>query len=97
MEPRCHDYLFASHQSREPAAQLVLAELNLSPLLHADMALGEGTGAVAVLPFLDMALAVYNHESTFEQINMKPTCPPSCKRYDDFVDRRQQMRQKLAG
>ncbi len=75
MEPRCHDYLFASHQSREPAAQLVLAELNLAPLLHADMALGEGTGAVAVLPLLDMALAVYNHESTFEQINMKPYVP----------------------
>jgi nicotinate-nucleotide--dimethylbenzimidazole phosphoribosyltransferase len=75
IEPRCHDYLLASHQSREPAAQLILTELNLTPLLHADMALGEGTGAVALLPLIDMALAVYRQKSTFEQLNMKPYVP----------------------
>lgn len=75
MEPNCQDYLFASHQSREPAAQLVLSALNLTPPLHADMALGEGTGAIALLPLIDMALAVYRQESTFEQLSIKPYVP----------------------
>jgi nicotinate-nucleotide--dimethylbenzimidazole phosphoribosyltransferase len=75
MEPGCRDYLLASHQSREPAAHLILAELKRAPLLHADMALGEGTGAVALLPLIDMALAVYHQERTFEQLNMTPYVP----------------------
>lgn len=75
MEPNCRHYLLASHESREPAAQLVLSELKHTALLHADMALGEGTGAVALLPLIDMALAVYRQESTFEQLNIAPYVP----------------------
>ena len=35
-----------------------------------DMCLGEGTGAVAFLPVLDMALAVYEKMSTFSDIHI---------------------------
>lgn len=72
IEPNCADYLIASHVSREPAAALLLQELGLTPLLHADMALGEGTGAVALLPLLDVALAVYRQNSTYEQLDYLP-------------------------
>ncbi|HWQ07209.1 MAG TPA: nicotinate-nucleotide--dimethylbenzimidazole phosphoribosyltransferase, partial [Feifaniaceae bacterium] len=57
--PNAGAYLLPSHASAEPAAQYVLDELRVLPILHANMRLGEGTGAVAVLPLLDMALAVY--------------------------------------
>ena len=61
IEPTCADYLIASHVSREPAAALLLQELGLTPLLHADMALGEGTGAVALLPLLDVRYVPEQH------------------------------------
>ena len=36
---------------------------------------GEGTGAVAAMPLLDMALAVYQAASSFAQIGMAPYTP----------------------
>lgn len=62
--------MLPSHLSAEPAAKPVLDELGLLPVLHAGMRLGEGTGAVALLPLLDMALAVYNGLMTFSDIGM---------------------------
>ncbi len=64
--PAAADYMLASHASGEPAGELVLDALGLRPFLRAGMHLGEGTGAVAVLPLLDMGLAVYHGMPTFE-------------------------------
>ena len=64
--PACKDYMLGSHASDEPASKLVLTELGLEPFLYAGMRLGEGTGAVAVMPLLDMGLAVYREMTTFE-------------------------------
>ena len=35
------------------------------------MCLGEGSGAVAVMPLLDMGLSVYREMSTFEEIKVE--------------------------
>ena len=67
----------ASHLSDEPAAALVLGALGLRPLITAGMCLGEGTGAVAALPLLDMALAVYREMSTFREIEIDAYQPLS--------------------
>ncbi len=67
--------MVASHVSGEPAAHWILQELELKPFLTADMTLGEGTGAVAALPLLDMACAVYGSMRTFEQISIEPYRP----------------------
>jgi NaMN:DMB phosphoribosyltransferase len=40
------------------------------------MGLGEGTGAVAAMPLLDMALAVYRETATFEDIRVPAYKPP---------------------
>ena len=40
----------------------------VSPILHAGMHLGEGTGAVALFPLLDMAVDIYYKMDTFEGI-----------------------------
>ena len=39
--------------------------LQLSPVIHAGMALGEGTGAVMLFALLDMALQLYETGTTF--------------------------------
>ena len=75
MCPAAGDYLLASHASAEPAGDLVLRELGLSPLIRAGMRLGEGTGAVAAIPLLDMALAVYREMPTFEETHIEAYQP----------------------
>ena len=73
--PAAKDYMLGSHASGEPAGPLVLDALGLRPFLYAGMCLGEGTGAVAVLPLLDMALAVYGEMTTFEETRIDPYRP----------------------
>ena len=50
---------------------MLLDEMGLSPLICAGMRLGEGTGAVAAMPMLDMALEIYDHMLTFSDIGME--------------------------
>ena len=68
--PAALDYMLSSHASNEPAGKMVLEALGLEPFLYARMCLGEGTGAVAVIPLLDMALAMYREMSSFSDINI---------------------------
>lgn len=67
--------MLASHVSAEPAGRLVLDALGLQPLLSAGMRLGEGSGAVAALPLLDMALAVYQSGQTFGRLGIDAYTP----------------------
>ena len=73
--PQARQAMIASHVSREPAGALMLEALGLEPVIHADMALGEGTGAVALMPILDMALAVYHQGSSFAGIQVAAYTP----------------------
>lgn len=75
--PDCRDYMLGSHASDEPASRLVLDQLGLEPFLYAGMRLGEGTGAVAVMPLLDMGLAVYREMTTFEAADIEAYQPLS--------------------
>lgn len=71
------DYIFASHCSAEPAARMILDELGFASPLTCQMALGEGTGAVALMPILDMAMAIYKDMPTFGEAKFgeyKPLC-----------------------
>ena len=69
--PAASDYMLASHISKEPAGGMLLDALHLSPFLTCDMFLGEGSGAVAVLPLLEMGLQVYLQMSTFEETGIE--------------------------
>lgn len=73
------DYLIPSHVSAEPAGMMVLDALGLSPLISCGMCLGEGTGAVAAIPLLDMAFAVYHDMSTFENAGIE--------QYEDYQNK----------
>ena len=67
--------MLPSHCSDEPAARRVLAALNKTPILFANMRLGEGTGGVCLLPLLDMALAVYGGGATFAHVGIDAYTP----------------------
>lgn len=71
ISPLTKDYMIASHVSREPAAAMILEALEKEAVLHGEMCLGEGSGAVALFPFIDMGLAVYESMSTFEEIKVE--------------------------
>lgn len=77
--PAAADYMLASHCSKEPSGQLILQALGQRPIIQADMCLGEGTGAVAVLPVLQLALAVYDEMGTFQETNIED--------YNDLVEK----------
>ena len=68
--PAVGDVLTASHLSAEPGAGYVMDALGLTPLLKLGMALGEGTGAVSVMPLIDMALRVYFDMPSFDGIGI---------------------------
>lgn len=65
--PQATQAIFASHVSAEPASHMVLDALGKKPLITAELHLGEGTGAVAAMPLLDMAHAVYTESYTFDE------------------------------
>jgi nicotinate-nucleotide--dimethylbenzimidazole phosphoribosyltransferase len=71
LSPSTVDFMLPSHIGKEPAMKLVMQELGLNPIIHANMHLGEGTGAVCMFPILDMAMNVYNSNRTFESIGME--------------------------
>ncbi len=67
--PECAFAIIGSHVSSEPAVRLVIDALSerceeagvaFQPIINAGMRLGEGTGAVCLVPLLDAALALYN-------------------------------------
>jgi nicotinate-nucleotide--dimethylbenzimidazole phosphoribosyltransferase len=68
--PDSADYMLASHMSAEPASKMIMNELGFTAPLNCGMALGEGTGAVSLMPLLDMALAVCNNMPTFAETDI---------------------------
>lgn len=75
LAPTCRAYLLPSHLSLEPAAAFIFRALSFQPILHGDFHLGEGTGAVALFPLLDMAAAVYRQNTTFASVKMEAYQP----------------------
>ena len=67
--------ILPGHVSKEPADQRIMEELGMEPIIHARMALGEGTGGVLLLPLLDMALRVYYGPHTFAGLGMEAYTP----------------------
>ncbi|MBR1737783.1 MAG: nicotinate-nucleotide--dimethylbenzimidazole phosphoribosyltransferase [Firmicutes bacterium] len=64
--PILKDYMIASHVSKEPVSRLILEEIGLRAVIDADMCLGEGSGAVAVIPLIEMGYDVYMNMISFD-------------------------------
>jgi nicotinate-nucleotide--dimethylbenzimidazole phosphoribosyltransferase len=65
LEPDVRPFLFAGHRSQEPGHRVLLAHLEMEPILDLDMRLGEGTGAVLAMPILEAAMRLYQEMATF--------------------------------
>ncbi|MGH3694341.1 MAG: nicotinate-nucleotide--dimethylbenzimidazole phosphoribosyltransferase [Pseudonocardiaceae bacterium] len=65
LAPGARRWWVAGHRSVEPAHTLALDQLELAPILELEMRLGEGTGAVAALPLVQMAVRVLAEMATF--------------------------------
>ena len=73
--PEAREAMLASHVSAEPAARMLLEALELQAPITAGMRLGEGSGAVALLGLLDLALAVYGSGQTFDRLGIEAYTP----------------------
>ena len=67
LNPSILDYLFFAHESEEKGHRILLEELDIQPLLHLSMRLGEGTGACLAMGILESAVRAYNEVATFEE------------------------------
>jgi nicotinate-nucleotide--dimethylbenzimidazole phosphoribosyltransferase len=70
MNPDVRRILLPSHLSMEPACVRIYEELEMEPLITADMHLGEGSGAVMALGLFQIALQVYNSGHTFGELGI---------------------------
>lgn len=66
IEPRCRNFMLASHLSVEPGHKIMLDMLELEPILKMNLRLGEGTGAALVMPILDAAVKIMKEMATFD-------------------------------
>jgi nicotinate-nucleotide--dimethylbenzimidazole phosphoribosyltransferase len=64
--PQAQQFMLFSHSSAENAHQLLLKELNATPLLDLGLRLGEGTGAALAVPLLKVAANFYTNMATFD-------------------------------
>ena len=67
LQPRCKDYLVASHQSVERGHQAILDHLGLKPLFDLDLRLGEGTGACLGMSLVFAAIKILTEMATFDE------------------------------
>lgn len=67
LQPRCKDYLIASHQSVERGHQAILEHLGLKPLFDLDLRLGEGTGACLGMSLVFAAIKIFTEMATFDE------------------------------
>ena len=70
--PLVRGYLLPSHRSAEGADALLTKALSLDPILDGNFCLGEGSGAVALFPLLDMGVSIFQEMGTFEQNQITP-------------------------
>ncbi|MGV0168723.1 nicotinate-nucleotide--dimethylbenzimidazole phosphoribosyltransferase [Furfurilactobacillus sp. WILCCON 0119] len=64
LKPGVTNYVIPSHESHERGSQLVLEALQLKPYFNLALCVGEGTGAVMLLSWLDLLQAVLTNMNT---------------------------------
>lgn len=65
--PEAAAYFLPSHKPREKCSGFIAQDLGLQPTLELDLALGEGAGALFLLPLLEMTQEVFTQMPSFEQ------------------------------
>lgn len=75
INPLVREYMFTSHGSAEPGAEIVMSALNMEPMLNLNMRVGEGTGAALGFQIIDAAMAAYTQMGTFDDAQIEQYVP----------------------
>lgn len=70
LNPAVLDYAIFGHQGDESGHKLMLQALNADPILHLDLRLGEGSGAVCAYPIIDSAVRMINEMDNFQSVGV---------------------------
>ena len=70
INPDVKNWLFFAHCSHEQGHKRLLQALDARPILDLDMRLGEGSGALAAVPLIQMACRLHNEMATFTQAHI---------------------------
>lgn len=65
--PQVRGWMLFAHRSAEPGHAKVLESLDAKPLLDLGLRLGEGSGAAAAVPLLQLACVLHNQMATFAE------------------------------
>ncbi|MDE6770484.1 MAG: nicotinate-nucleotide--dimethylbenzimidazole phosphoribosyltransferase [Muribaculaceae bacterium] len=68
--PTVMDYAIFGHQGDESGHKLMLEAMGVKALLHLDLRLGEGSGAVCAYPIIDSAVRMINSMDSFRSVNV---------------------------
>lgn len=68
LEPAVKDYCVFCHQSAEQGHGRMLRALDVAPLLHLDLRLGEGTGALLALPIVRAASRLISEVASLDDV-----------------------------
>ncbi len=68
--PAVMDYAVFGHCGDESGHRLLLEAMGARPLLHLDLRLGEGSGAVCAYPILQSAVRMINRMDSFADVNV---------------------------
>ena len=71
MDERVRDYALASHISKEKLARKALEKMGLRAIIDAEMSLGEGSGAVLLMPILSSAVEAFNRMGSFSDMEVE--------------------------
>ncbi len=68
--PYVLNYAIFGHQGDESGHKLLLESMNAQPLLHLDLRLGEGSGAVCAYPIVQSAVNMINEMDSFKKASV---------------------------
>ncbi|MDE6379884.1 MAG: nicotinate-nucleotide--dimethylbenzimidazole phosphoribosyltransferase [Muribaculaceae bacterium] len=68
--PAIMDYAVFGHQGDESGHKLMLDAMGVRALLHLDLRLGEGSGAVCAYPIIESAVRMINRMDSFQSVNV---------------------------
>ncbi|MBQ8152175.1 MAG: nicotinate-nucleotide--dimethylbenzimidazole phosphoribosyltransferase [Prevotella sp.] len=66
----CKNYMIFTHCGDESGHKRMLDALQVEPLLHLGLRLGEGTGALCAFPIVDSAVRMMNEMNNFDNANI---------------------------
>ncbi len=68
--PEVAEYAVFGHQGDESGHKLMLDAMNAKAILHLDLRLGEGSGAVCAYPILESAVRMITRMDSFQSVNV---------------------------